>query len=72
MVAVLARVVFAGFFGVFHCVVGVTMGNVSMITGGLMTAGLMMIGGGAMVLGRMFMMFCCMLIACCEAAITLA
>jgi len=94
----LTGMVLTRLFGVMYCVVGVPLGDVRMITGGLMTAKFMMLGCGAMVLGRMFMMLCCfpmvfggffghvtppwrdawvfvtrpMLIACCEAAITLA
>jgi hypothetical protein len=57
--AVFFYVVLAGFFSVVGCVSGVPVGDVCMMAGFLVVPGVMVLSGGAMVVGRVFKVVCC-------------
>jgi len=57
VLAVLVRVVLAGFLRVMYGVDMVAMGHVGMVTGCFVVPGFMMLGSGAMMLGGVLVMF---------------
>jgi hypothetical protein len=57
--AVFLGVMLAGFLRVMCCVVMMPVGNVGMMTGFLVITGLVVLGGGTMMAGRMFKVVCC-------------
>src|SRR5579871_2839039 len=58
-IAMFADVMLAGFYGVMRCVVLMPVSDVRMMTGGFMISRFMVRRSGAMVFGRMLVMFCC-------------